>query len=450
MSTDAFSAIQEDFECVYLTAKKIENINLFPVEAVIGKYSIDKGMVDRHYRFLNTLTWKYRNKSSSFYFRAMREQRLQFGFLESDGFFYKSIKSVWRIVNWAYKYIVRAIYDNNLIYPFYFKLNVRKLIINAALEEMIASCNPDVVLFPCSAYDPDGTDVIRICKKICVPVIYLVDNWDNLSSKSILWERPSYVGVWGEQSGEHAVNIQGFKKEQVTLLGTPRFDKYFKVRDKYLKSNFCFKYILFVGTALAFDEADVLQKLNDIISKHQNIFSSVKIIYRPHPWRQGSDSIAGKDLKNVVIDPQMINSYNHIDSSNFQPDLTYYPSLLKNAEFVLGGLTSMLIEAMIFRKRFMALVYDDGKNYTNQQNAFKYYTHFQGLRDVEAISFCENTDDLEAIFISTWMARKNIDKEKIDLQRRYFYFDDSRTYSHRLRDLCVDVVDNYHKSTLIS
>jgi hypothetical protein len=225
-------------------------------------------------------------------------------------------------------------------------------------------------------------------------------------------------------------------------LGTPRFDQYFQQRNSDLRSKFDFKYILFVGTALAFDEASVLQKLNEIISGHSDIFRLVKIIYRPHPWRQGNDSIAGKHLDNVLIDPQMLKAYADNDSSrDIQPDLSYYPSLLKNAEFVIGGLTSMLIEALIFRKRFMALVYDDGKNLTSQHNVYKYYTHFRGLSSVEAISFCDDIDKLQYVFIDTWMARSNVNEEKVDLQRRYFYFDDGRTYSQRLSDLCNVIMD---------
>lgn len=446
MTTNAFSEIEKDFQCFYLLADRIKKSDVFRERAVLGEYLIDKAMAARHYHLFNVLTWKYRTKSSSFYFRAMRSRRLQFSFLKSDGFLKKVIKILWRIFKSAFRHIAGFIGDSNLIFNFYYKWQVTRLIVNAGLEEKIIKCLPDVVLFPSSAYDPDGTDVVRVCKKIGVHVIFLIDNWDNLSSKSILWERPSYIGVWGEQSAEHAVNIQGFKKEQVTSLGTPRFDEYFQVRDIDLKSTFNFKYILFVGTALAFDEVDVLQKLNNIISKHPHIFNSVKIIYRPHPWRQGNDTIVGKGLENIVIDPQIIRVYTGLDSTNFQPDLSYYPSLLKNAEFVVGGLTSMLIEALIFRKRFMALVYDDGKNYTNQHNAFKYYTHFQGLRDVETLSFCENIDTLEEIFISTWLSRSNTDAEKTDSQRRYFYFDDARTYAQRLRDLCRNVVDESLKN----
>ena len=36
----------------------------------------------------------------------------------------------------------------------------------------------------------------------------------------------------------------------------------------------------------------------------------------------------------------------------------------------------MLIESMIFKKKYIALIFDDNKNITNQQNAYKNYLHF--------------------------------------------------------------------------
>ena len=96
----------------------------------------------------------------------------------------------------------------------------------------------------------------------------------------------------------------------------------------------------------------------------------------------------------------------------------------------------------------MALVYDDGKNITSQHNAFKYYTHFRGLSSIDAMSFCESIDALESVFIDTWKMRNHVDAVKLDAQRRYFYFDDSRDYGERLLDLCLDITSKEGTSVL--
>ena len=111
--------------------------------------------------------------------------------------------------------------------------------------------------------------------------------------------------------------------------------------------------------------------MKEIIEKNQHIFPGLKIVYRPHPWRQrsmfsSSRQIEPSNFKHIILDKQIEHAYqsNNTDDS-FQPQLDYYPALISNAEFVTGGLTSMLIESLIFRKIFLGLIHDDNKHFTS-------------------------------------------------------------------------------------
>lgn len=208
-----------------------------------------------------------------------------------------------------------------------------------------------------------------------------------------------------------------------------------------MPSPFDFPYVLFVGTALEFDEADAIRRLDEIITRNYAVFNGVKIVYRPHPWRQGTDTIIGMELKHVVIDPQMEKAYRKNEHSDaFQPALDYYPKLLGNSEFVIGGLTSMLIEALIFRKRFLGLVYDDGINVTNQLSVYRNYTHFEGIDTIEALTLCFRQEELEALFVAVWNKRKEIDSVQLDEKRQYYYYHEGRKYPERLFDLCDSIL----------
>ena len=77
----------------------------------------------------------------------------------------------------------------------------------------------------------------------------------------------------------------------------------------------------------------------------------MKIIYRPHPYRQDKDTIIRDRLENVKIDPRVFKAYK-TGNKNFHHNLQYYPNLIKNAKFVIRGLKSMIIEALIFRKKY--------------------------------------------------------------------------------------------------
>lgn len=437
VTSGALDLIKARYECKFLISKNVKRRECFSGGSDVQYYDFDTKLARRHYSLLELLTWRYRNRSKTFRFRVKRfDQAL----LEPWG---KSnlIGKALTILRLAKAWMRRIVLGNRLIFPLWFKYVTENLPVSPDIEAAVEKLSPALVLFPSAAYNADGNDVVRVCSKRNIPTVFLVDNWDNLSSKSLLWAKPDYIGVWGEQSAGHAIRIQGFAKEQVTCLGTPRFDDYFRRRDQKLDSFFDFKYILFVGTALAFDEAGVLAELDGIVSRNRNVMPGVKIVYRPHPWRIGADTILGAGLANVIVDPQVADWYSKKEySTGFQPSIEYYPSLLQNAEFVIGGLTSMAIESLIFRKPFLALAYDDRRFLTSPKNVFNNYTHFQGLEKVDSIHFCHNRSELEVIFLDVWSKRNLIDNEKADAQRQYYYFSDSITYAERLQNLCGKVL----------
>ena len=231
------------------------------------------------------------------------------------------------------------------IFPFFKKFYMMKTKPNSTLNNFVKKISPDIILVPSQAQCSMDNDLIKICNQLNIKSIFLIDNWDNLSDKSLMWNKPDLIGVWGEQSRQHAIKIQKFKEEKVINIGTPRFENYFKERNNYQKSLFDFDYILFLGTALEFDEIKILKIIDNFIIKNQLKIAETKIIYRPHPWRMGTDKIKLNEFKNVIIDPQVEKNYFETQTVNtkFQPKIGYYNSLLKNSKFVVGGLTSMII-----------------------------------------------------------------------------------------------------------
>ena len=125
---------------------------------------------------------------------------------------------------------------------------------------------------------------INTVKKDVTKIVWLFDNWDNLSSKTVNTFKAKACSVWGEQSKLHAMAIQGYEEKQIWVLGTPRFELYYK---KPLVKNTCVKeknqtnYILFCGVALDYDETKVVNIIAHWARKQSQ---KIKVIYRPHPW----------------------------------------------------------------------------------------------------------------------------------------------------------------------
>ena len=434
--TDAFSRLEMKYDCHYIANKNITIVNeIIDKNGFKEFYEIDKKTQKIHQNIFDALMWRYRDKSSSFLFRIMRATPSLKRVLSGPRSRIHLRLAKWMVIK-PYILMKRMLLDVDQIYQWYFTKKISKIQPNSILRSYIERNKYSLVVFPSSAYDVEGIDIAWICEENNTNSLFLIDNWDNISSKTIMWKKPSYLGVWGEQSRQYAVDIQGFKEKNITLLGTPRFNNYFRDRELKINNYFDHKYILFVGTALDFDEERLLSIIDNVIEKHKKKWGNVKVIYRPHPWRQNNCQVKESYGINIFTDPQILLA-NNDKSKRTQPNLEYYSGLLKNAEYMMGGLTSMLIEGLIFRKHFLAFIHDDDKYVSNMANCWKYYEHFKCLDRVEAITFSYYELDIEQKMIECWNKKEALPNSVIDKQRSWYLFNDKHGYQDRLLS-CVD------------
>ena len=91
-----------------------------------------------------------------------------------------------------------------------------------------------------------------------------------------------------------------------------------------------------------------------IILQKKDYYKDLFIVYRPHPFRKIQTNFKNENFKNVILDPQIEN----LEYRKW-PNLEYYPKIISNSLFVVGGLTSMMIESLIFWKKYIAISYFD-------------------------------------------------------------------------------------------
>jgi len=441
--TNAFDELEKKFECFYIAdysnISKKSKILLKNKNNFLGYFDIDKNIQDIHGQIFEIHLFRYFFKSKSFSQRI----RVRFNFHLVDCFKKPFILTPFRILLRYYRglkrFIIRWPYGFLSFFETFEHIMYNKIPPNSKILKYIKDIKPNLVLIPTSATDIGGIDCVRICNDENINSMYLVDNWDNLSSKTIIRFKPDYIATWGQQTLEHAEKIQGINKDSCKIIGTARYDQYFKKRHENLKSNFDFKYILFLGTSHRFNEEEVIVKLNHLIDNNQK-FKDIKIVYRPHPWRQGEQTFFN-NLKNVIMDPDIMGVFNDNENDYNSPNPEYYPSLLKNCEFVVGGIQSMMIETAIFGKIFLALIHDDKKNVSSMHNVFKRYEHFKGVKKIESMIFCDNIEDLDNKFNESWENKNSVDLKKIDQQRNHILYNDEKSYQTRLTELINQVLE---------
>jgi hypothetical protein len=419
--------------------------------------------------------WKFRGKSKSFYFREKRFAHpfTFYSYFAISATRIKKIKLSFKLFNeknvtnnsnstksannkillikpnryplglyikWFFRATILRFFIRLISHePLFTLLNIliiKQISFPKKLYSLMLLKSSDLVIFPSSAYESLGLHLTLIQKQLKSPILFLIDNWDNLSSKSIIWERPDFVATWGEQSQQHACDIQGFSKEQVFILGTARFSNYLDLRKVEIKSNFDFEYILFVGTSLPFNEIKCLEILNSEIKKHKSIYKNLVIIYRPHPYGINiKNKISVDHLEFVIIDPEVYGSAGEFTR------IEYFPLILKNAKAVIGGLTSMLIEASIFGKNIVALAHKEKYNITSPHKIYKNYEHFKGIDKLSNLALCESLDMLPALFQSAFTSIE-ISQEVVDKELDFFYNITGGTYEDKLQRIIDEILLN--------
>lgn len=327
------------------------------------------------------------------------------------------------------------LFTRNFIKYFYLKLNIfnsikknrsDKIKSNKNLEKKINDIKPELIILPSKASDIYYFDVHKIAKSNGYKLLYLIDNWDNVSAKSIFFSEPFYT-VWGQQSYNQIKKIHNLNRKKVYIIGTPRYEKFFKFRNKKINSHYKNNYILFLENT--YPREIVSLKILDRIITYNKSFKGLKIVYRPHPWRKSRELINIKNYKNVIIDKQMEKAYQNKNfTNNSQPDLNYYPSLIMNAKFIVSGLTTMVMESIIFRKKILLLAFKESNNFYSPHNLFKLFEHFKGINKFKNIIINQSLMNLEKDLMSIKnMKIKNV--KNIDKQRNFFLFKSNVEYS---------------------
>lgn len=408
----------------------------------ITKYN--NSQTENYHQFNNLINlWRNRKKAISFKSRILEKYRIdkkRFIFFPNNSLiknlFLLTLKSVSFFIDLT-KFCIINILSWSIFYHVYKYVFINNLKINSSLHNALIKKKIELIIVFSSGHSADSIDLIKIGKAEKIPSYLIVDNWDNLSSKIYFEIKPDYVSCWGKQSQMHGKKIHNLLN--IDNIGSARFDFYFKERKKKQRKIFNFPYVLFLGSSLKWNEEEALLILDNHIKKNKNKFKNLKIIYRPHPkqmdWRSQFDTF---NYKNVLLDPQMLKT-----KAREWPLLDYYPKILSNCLFTVGGLTSMIIEATIFYKKYIAICYDDKNLLMSPKYIKKTRPHLFEINILDNLSLCHNRKNLIKLFNKNYFnINKSINPKKIDEQRNFFLFNDKNKFEKRLEIKIKKILKN--------
>lgn len=385
--------------------------------------------------FQELLCWRFRKRSKTFLYKSKRKYPSVVQQLESKVYKRKGIQSAKSIKVSSVK--VKSDASMRVLPGFSFLiLKLREFlikvlsikcfllifiriarihqIIDSELHSILSFYSVKLIIFPTGSMVAHDQIISNTAKKSGIDTFYLMDNWDNISSKSVFWSLPTFVGTWGPQTTKHAIEIQGFKPNQIIQIGSARFSNYLD-SDKFMKSSqYNFKYILFIGSYYRYKELELLMQLDRYISQNSGVYRDIRVIYRPYPGSERIRQFQTLNLNNIQLDSATITLYeqellkNDIDKLKVKmAPSNYYPELIGNSLFCIGGLSSMILEATLMNKMYLAIAFSEKHNILSPHNYLESFTHLEEIEILPNLKICRN-DNILFSHMDKLMQRKEV------------------------------------------
>ena len=295
--------------------------------------------------------------------------------------------------------------SSKYIYPIYKNYIKKKIGSNAELIHIIKKNYIDIIIHPTVLNGLFVNDLLDISKKLDIPNIFLINSWDNPSTKSLMYGHPDKIFVWGEQTKNHAIKFLNIPEENIVISGAAQFE-FYKYPDKIdnqhyvkmIKNKSNYKLICYAGSSKGLNEMHHLKILDDFINKN-NI--NIKILYKPHPWKdfhKDEKNFFDYNFVNIMMDPLSKDNYlSLLRNEYFNLDLINQESniiVLKSVDALITPVSTILLEAAFLGKPIAVYLSNDNlslKSHFNVASQRIQYTEFYSL--IEPL-LCEDMKEL--------------------------------------------------------
>ena len=362
-----FNQIKDKYIFKYIFGRGIIDYTKNYTQILFGDFSIRI-----HALLHNLLIWKNREATLSFKLRANNVFGNNSQYRNWTSFFSYDKQRV----NFVKRLVVRSLGNS-------FGISIMSTVIKTIFFCKLIRIQEKFDNYDCVLLSYGGRPSIQLdflvwyARKKRFSTIALQENWDNLTSKSVLFQHPDYFGTWGGQSTAHLRQIHHFKGP-VREIGNLKLRKFYMKRN-HLDLNSCTtnQNLLIIGTSWGVHDLRLIQDCADILNTIAKDFAiDLKIVYRPHPYGRikDSDLIQISKISNIVIDKP----------TKFE-DIEHRISMLLNSSFIISLYSTVMLEASILNKpciipSFLNLSSSyEIKNFLDESDYFKGSSALEGI-----------------------------------------------------------------------
>ena len=234
-----------------------------------------------------------------------------------------------------------------------------------------------------------------------IKTIAIQENWDNLSSKTILYQHPDNFATWGEQSSKQLIRIHNFKGG-VHEIGCIRLSSFHHYRNTQLEINqdktqflsqaYPVKTLLIIGSGDGEHDFIIAKECLRLIEYCKEFLTSeFKLIYRPHPYsaqlEKNCENIS--KLRNVTIDrPTLSELDNH------------RMNLMLNSNLVISLYSTMVLESCILNKPCVIPSFLNIKRNYATSDFLDQAEHYLGISNFASVRNLKSGEEFQEVLLS--------------------------------------------------
>jgi len=245
-----------------------------------------------------------------------------------------------------------------------------------SFENLIEKIDPSVIVLFSSGSDNFSFIFEYIEKPLHRKYVLIINNWDNISSKSFISNRFDLVCLWNKEQIFFAQKYNRIAADKLVVVGSITADKaYLRYGNSYKGALPRKKNLLFIGQQNAYDELSEILKINAFIRTNNCYYNN--LTYRPHP-------ISNQQNRRLLINSTKLENIEIDDSSDI--DLRYYDGIITLP-------TTFLLEVILSKRPF--IVYSPYSSvYRMSPNTMWNYNHFDRLKKMKICNIAYNFNDL--------------------------------------------------------
>lgn len=277
---------------------------------------------------------------------------------------------------------------------------------NRALDALLDEQRPDVIIHPSVLAGVFINDLVVASGARGIPLVVIMNSWDNPSTKRAIVGRPDWLLVWGPQTRSHAVEYVGMPAERVVCFGAAQFDLY-RNPPRIDRDEFCrlheiapaARILLYAGSSKGTDEFSHLCVLDEAIGRGE--LGATVVVYRPHPWGdggKGGERILDHSWRNVRIERTMRGYLERVKTGSLgitTPDYRDTHDILSSVDALLSPLSTIIVEGALHGKPVLCFLPDEDDSRSHFSFALP-LTHFDDFFSEPCFLVARGNDALVA------------------------------------------------------